>query len=122
MLLAAGADVDLAPCEGFTALMAAACWRDTETARLLLERGADANGRSSSGGTTALTLAAVGNRVDLCRVLVSGGARTDLKLRNGQTALDVARALGHSSIVEYLERVAARAVPTRPNARRGKPR
>src|SRR5262249_5548376 len=77
-MLKAGADPKLAGSNGITPLMMAATSGDADTARMLLERGADPNAKESDRGQTALAFAASFNRADAIRVLLKGGADPNL--------------------------------------------
>ena len=62
-----------------------------ELVRVLLERGADANGRSEEGGFTPLHNAAGSGAAELVRILLEHGADLDAKTDDGRTPRDVAK-------------------------------
>jgi ankyrin repeat protein len=76
--------------------------RGLDTARLLLERGADVN-RGNDYGWTKLHQAGYGNDRELAELLLAAGARTDLDARgDGGTPLVVALFWGHRDVVDLL--------------------
>jgi len=98
-LLDWGARVDLEDREGDSALMgAAAAFCSSEAGRqaqvaiiqLLIRHGADPNARNHIGETPLMTLTTYGNLAAV-QVLLSSGARTELRDQNGRSALDYAR-------------------------------
>jgi len=106
-LLARGADVAPASRQGgFTALHSAvatdtgAC--DGEIVLMLLERGADPNARSQSGGTPLHTAAFTGDR-EVAGRLLARGADPAIANRDGKTALDIARERRHTEVARLLE-------------------
>ncbi len=75
---------------------------DRELVRLLLARGADVN-RGNDYGWTKLHQAGYGNDVELARLVLAAGARTDLSARgDGGTPLVQALFWGHREVVELL--------------------
>ncbi len=74
---------------------------DRESARLLLEAGADPNGQGE-GGFTPLHSAAMNGDADLVRLLLSSGADAGLPLPDGRTAEHVAREGGHGECARLL--------------------
>jgi ankyrin repeat protein len=75
---------------------------DLELTRLLLGRGADVN-RGNDYGWTKLHQAGYGNDVELARLLVDAGARTDLYARgDGGTPLVAALFWGHREVADLL--------------------
>jgi cell wall assembly regulator SMI1/ankyrin repeat protein len=59
----------------------------TAIAQLLIEKGADVNGRAEQWAETPLMLAAKGGRVEVARALIAAGADVNLSARHGVTAL-----------------------------------
>jgi hypothetical protein len=97
-LLDWGARVESQDREGDTALMGAAAafcspegGREAQVAiiQLLLQHGADPNGRNRIGETPLMTVTTYGNFAGL-QVLLNSGARTELRDQNGRSALDYA--------------------------------
>lgn len=80
----------------------AAFSRDGESALVLLEAGADPNGRGE-GGFTPLFTAAQNGDMELVRLLLQHGADPSLALDDGRTPADFAREAGHSECAELLE-------------------
>lgn len=74
---------------------------DTERIRLLLDRGADVNGRDT-GGATLLILAAARGNESLVELLLKRGANPNAKDRNGDTALIHAAGKGRVAVVKTL--------------------
>ena len=73
-----------------------------ELTQLLLERGADVN-RGNDHGWTKLHQAGYGNDVELARLLLAAGARSDLSARgDGGTPLVVALFWGHREVAPLL--------------------
>ncbi|CAN5179349.1 hypothetical protein BH09DEP1_BH09DEP1_6280 [soil metagenome] len=104
-LIAAGANVNQAdPFRGETMLMKAVVVNDLETARLLLQAGADID-KQDHLGITALRLAIGDNKSQMVRLLIDAGADLDKKdycNGSGYTALMRAAEYGHLEIVRLL--------------------
>ena len=89
--LADGADPNAQdPQSGSTLLATAALMGHTEIVALLLEHGADINGRSRDGGT-ALHAAAFLGRIETVKFLLEKGADANLQSNIGGTAMDGAK-------------------------------
>ena len=109
-LIRNGADINARRYLGETVLMAACAARrgthglqrpDLDTARLILESGADVNLVSSHHGT-ALFAAADCNHVDVVRLLLEFRAEVDRRDRYGKTPLMAASEEGHDECVRVL--------------------
>jgi ankyrin repeat protein len=91
MLLDAGADIETVgrAWDGGdgTALWAAAQNAHEETAKLLVERGADVNSTDVGGSTSVLILAAGNDLPELVELLLQKGADINHQNENGATAL-----------------------------------
>ena len=72
---------------GLTALHFAARQGALQTARALVESGADLNAASPADGTTPLVIAAINGQFDLANDLLEHGAQPDLASESGMTAL-----------------------------------
>jgi ankyrin repeat protein len=73
-LVRAGGDIESANSEGETLLMAVARTGRTDTARLLLDKGANVNAKENWGGQTALMWAAAQQQPAMIRLLLKHGA------------------------------------------------
>jgi hypothetical protein len=82
-------------------LHSACAGRDVAIITMLLDHGADANGRQS-GGWTPLHAAAMFGDLPLLEMLLSRGARPELTNDEGKSALDLAVAQGHAEVAEAL--------------------
>jgi ankyrin repeat protein len=99
--------------DGFTPLGLAAHFGSEETVRLLLDKGASVNARSTDGNLNnmAIHAAIAGNYEQIVRILILHGADVNAeckgKWRLGYTPLHVAAYFGRSSIIEILLQNAA---------------
>ncbi len=73
-LVEAGGDIESANSEGQTVLMAVARTGRTDTAGLLLDKGANVNARETWGGQTALMWAAAQQQPEMITLLIERGA------------------------------------------------
>ncbi|KAM0943577.1 putative major sperm protein (MSP) [Dioscorea sansibarensis] len=102
LLLARRASTERSPGSAWGPLHHAVAAGHTEVMTLLLLKGAEVNAVTSDG-RTALHLAACERRWDCARLLVAGGARTDVRGgAEGDTPLHVAAACGDEQMVRLL--------------------
>ncbi len=116
-LMAKGADVN-ARGKGLTPLLLACAWGQmpagppgdkTKTIHLLLENGADVNVQDESWlktGRTPLMYAVLQGDAALVQAFLAKGARQDLKNKDGETALSLAKKDGLTYIAQLLEKSA----------------
>lgn len=93
-LIALGIDVNKRQSETFTALIFAVILGHENIVKLLVSSGADVNAghsmpssRGSSGGQTALTVAAARKNISMCKLLIKLGADVNVVTEAGYTAL-----------------------------------
>jgi ankyrin repeat protein len=104
-LLDLGAPVDFADGNGITMLGRAALNNDIEMARLLISRGATVNVTDKMGMTPLLWAANIDfGDTAMIELLLQSGARADARNKDGLTALELARKLGHVNLIPALER------------------
>ena len=103
-LLGKNVELDKLTNMGFTALYAAVDQNHADTARLLLEVGADPNCQPYEDKKYAFPLyrAAAGNFIDICEMLLSYGAELGQKF-NGATSLQIATQEKHTTVIKMLK-------------------
>jgi ankyrin repeat protein len=102
-LLAEGANPEARNPRGWTPLIIAANTGNVAIARLLIEKGANVNARTTStNASTVLCFAAQKDDPDLLDVLVQHGAQINARGQNGLTALYVAVMRNNERSVKYL--------------------
>jgi ankyrin repeat protein len=107
-LLDAGEPVDETDNDGISMLSWASFSNRVEIARLLIERGADVNHVDKNGMTPLLYAASVDfGDSDMVDLLLKSRARTDMRTKDGATALDLARKYHHIHLLPSLEKVQA---------------
>lgn len=103
-LLDMGVPADELERSGLTLLDRAVLGNQVEVARLLIARGADVNHADKIGFTPLLYAASIdfgdSAMIDL---LLKSGARADVRTKDGQTALDLARKYKHTHLIASLE-------------------
>jgi ankyrin repeat protein len=103
LLLEGGADIGaVARNRERNPLHSALSGRRGETARLLVDRGADVNARDSQGWRP-LHLAANNGDIDLVQVLLDRGAEPGATNTDGTSAIDLATKAGHTDILALLQ-------------------
>jgi ankyrin repeat protein len=103
-LLDAGANVAEVDDDGISLLSWAAIANRVEMARALIERGADVNHVDKKGMTPLLYAASIdfGDSA-MADLLLKSGARTNLRTKEGLTALDLAHKYNHTHLLGSLE-------------------
>ncbi len=99
--LNAGANINYADSNGWTALMMAAVYGHIDIVRLFLEQGADVN-HADTLGYTALMWAAVYEHTEMVRLLIERGGDVNGANNAGNTALMLAANAGHEDIARLL--------------------
>ena len=104
-LLKQGADVSATAMGGATALHHAAGLGHCDVAQALLDGGADVDARAQmANDVTPLHAAAAAGHAKAVALLLRRGASIEHRDANGHTALELAKELGHSSVVRVMER------------------
>src|SRR4030066_296560 len=75
----------------------------TETAKLLIEKGADVNAKDEFSGMTALIWASSYGHLETVKLLIEKGAGVHARTHSGKTALTIASEKGHMDIVKILK-------------------
>ena len=107
-LIAAGADVNGANRDGYSALCAASARGDARTVRLLLANGADVAAVETDGGQTPLHYAARYGHLEVVADLLAFGAPANVADKDGRTPLDLAADRGQKEAVEALLKYGAK--------------
>ncbi|SEG26784.1 hypothetical protein SAMN04488144_112150 [Methylobacterium sp. 190mf] len=102
VILEAGGDPELANDRGQTPLAGAAFKNDLAVAQLLLRHGAAVDG-TGDGTRTALMTAAMFDRTEMVDLLLQHGADPDRRDASGQSAADMARAMGAQATPAQLD-------------------
>lgn len=103
-LLEAGADITAVDPEmKATALHAAAYAGRTEAAKVLIAYKIDIDKQGPYNGYTALHDAIWQNNIETTKVLIEAGANLEIKSKDGQTALDLAKSRDRMEIVALIE-------------------
>jgi ankyrin repeat protein len=106
-LVTLGAPVDRTDAR-ITPLVKAVLGDQVEMARFLISKGADVNHVDGNGMTPILYAASIDfGSPAMIDMLLKAGARTDMKTKEGKTALDLARQYKHTHLIPSLEHVAA---------------
>jgi uncharacterized protein len=102
VILEAGGDPELANDRGQTPLAGAAFKNDLAIARLLIQHGAAVDG-VGDGSRTALMTAAMFDRIEMVDLLLQHGADPGRRDASGQSAADMARAMGAQATPAQLD-------------------
>eukprot|EP01045_Picozoa_sp_COSAG04_P023104 COSAG04_NODE_2698_length_3716_cov_4.770904_1_plen_931_part_10 len=108
LLLDRGADPNLAISAGHTPLMAAAqvvamATGPMSLVELLLEAKAEVDAVDPEFGFTAFHFTCYHNHPDCAEALVRAGCDTSLRSQGGETGRDIAKAKGHTAVLERLD-------------------
>ena len=107
LLLAGGANPNVAGGEGETPLLLAAQNGNADAVKLLLKAGAKVDA-AAGNGATALIMASYTGHADVVTVLLAAGANANASLRDGTTALAAANLQGHSDVAGLLKAAGAK--------------
>lgn len=105
--LTAGFSPDTRNKAGVPLLSIAARKGNREIARYLIMSGAQLNLKADDRGTSALSDGVMGKHLELVTDLINAGADTNIKSKDGQTALVVAVGAGDDNMVEALLKAGA---------------
>lgn len=100
-LIAAGADINISNCYGWTPLITAAYADNLDAIQALLRAKADLNSQDHEG-KTALIYAIYALNYESVKIIAEAGADLNLKTNNGISPLWLASELGEHDIVELL--------------------
>jgi ankyrin repeat protein len=101
LLVTAGVDPNARQPNGMTVLMSAVFNNQFDTAKALLEKGADV--KLDAGGFNALSLAAEKGNLDMAKLLLAHGADPAQRPSGGQSALEKAQQWQNTAMVELLQ-------------------
>lgn len=101
-LLKKGVDLHWRSSRGETVLFPAACSRDKELVKYLLDQGCDVNAWDDWGLTPLIWAATADNNLEVTELLLKAGADVNHRTKGGQTALFWAKDLGCEDAVELL--------------------
>ena len=111
LLLRRGADPNIATDEKVTPLSLAAYHGHTEMVRLLIRAGANVNAAETRYGFTPLASAAQYGHAEVVKLLLDAGADPTVRLKNGMTAMRLARDHGRTEVVKILVADRPRSTP-----------
>ena len=111
LLLRRGADPNIATEENFTPLLSAAYHGHTEMVRLLIRAGANVNAAETRYGFTPLASAAQYGHAETVELLLDAGADPTVRVKNGMTAMRLARDHGRTDVVKILMADRPRSTP-----------
>jgi hypothetical protein len=104
-LLDYGAKVDVVTSKGSTALFQSVGKGNIDITKILLDHGANINiqANNTAANVTPLMIAVYTKNKDMVKLLLDRGANRDLKAANGLTALDYAKKIGATEVVNLFE-------------------
>lgn len=102
LLLARGADPNIATDENNTPLQAAAYHGFTEMVKLLIEAGADVNAAETRYGHSPLMMAARKGHGDVVKLLLDAGADRNATTKDSRSASTLAQQNGHLELAQLL--------------------
>lgn len=104
LLLDAGADANVLNRQGESPLdLAIKEYEDLALAQLLIQKNADINRQDEEDGSTLLMWAVENNKPAIVSFLLNNNANTNLEDNFGETALDIAKKYGYTTIISLLE-------------------
>jgi uncharacterized protein len=95
-----GVDINGINDVGCTALFFAVVGNDYSIVKILINAGANPNLGNADDNETPLMVAKVAN---ICSLLIDAGANLNIKNNDGDTAISIAKKLGHDEIVDILK-------------------
>ena len=107
ILLDKGANTSAVDDQGLTALRQSTQRGRSDTTKLLVNAGADLDGKIPSSGFTPLDLAAAQGHSEIVRVLIEAGANPNSHSLGGTTSLFMAIHGGHVDVIKVLLRAGA---------------
>ncbi len=104
LLMEAGANLNIQNHKGDTALLIALKESSGNTAELLIDNGADIHiqGNGSGFPEIPVALAAYKGYQDIVLKMINQGADVNAQCKDGETALSLAKSMGHNPVVELL--------------------
>ncbi|KAH6685913.1 ankyrin [Plectosphaerella plurivora] len=103
LLIQAGANTNHLPPDGRGPMYWAAICNNNNLMAFMLQHGADITYQRPGDGVTPLMIAASQGNSAIAETLLKAGADPSVRNKEGKTALDRARAAGHSNLVAILE-------------------
>ncbi len=103
LLIESGADVFEFDDEGVSVFDMAVTYGNIEVFNYLLEQGININATTRRSGFTPLMAAVCYGRVDIVKILITKGAKQDVKDLKGFRAVDFARKMNKKSILKLLD-------------------
>lgn len=95
-----------------TALSHAVRWGHLQLAEDLLRAGSNVNMTEHKLGHSLLMMASVEGNLAMVELLLQWGAETSYQTVLGDTAVSVARAMGHDHVAQHIARSSAASVPS----------